>query len=82
MFCMTQYTVKLTYVDGHFHGEEFVKEILKLSNSTNDDGRPIFVTYDLFEAIRVIHEAYEICRRYSAGTELNIKIVPNEVKDL
>jgi hypothetical protein len=71
---MTKYTVSLPYVDEHEQGEEFVNEILKLSKGTNEDGRPVFFTQNLTEAISVIHEACEICRRHFRTIEFEIGI--------
>ena len=70
---MTQYTVSLPYVDEHEQGEEFVAEILKLSNA-NEDCRPVFVAHELNEALDVLRKACEICRRYFRIIEFNVGI--------
>jgi Ethanolamine utilization protein EutJ (predicted chaperonin) len=75
---MAKYAVNLPRVDEHEQGEEFVSEILKLSNHVDDDGRPVFVTEDLNEAFRVVRETCEICRRHYGTTEFDIGIVLSE----
>lgn len=76
----TKYTVNLPYVDEHEQGEDFVKEIVALSNHTNDDGRPVFVTNDLRKARNIAKQAYSICLRYNIVNEINIRITQSEVQ--
>lgn len=71
---MTKYTVGLPYVDEHEQGEEFVNEILKLSNGTNEDGRPVFSTRSFAEAMAVVNKACEICQRYFQTINFEIGI--------
>ena len=71
---MTKFTVGLPAVDEHEEGEEFVAEILKLTNGTNEDGRPVFVAHELNEALAVLRKASEICRRYFRIINFNIGI--------
>lgn len=71
---MTRYNVNLPYVNEHEQGEDFVNDILKLSNGTNEDGRPVFVTHGLNEALDVLRKACEICRRYFRTVEFNFGI--------
>ena len=75
---MTKYVVSLPRVDEHEQGEDFAEEILSLSNHTDDDGRPIFMTNNLSKALGAVRKACEICRRHSAITEFNIGIMPSD----
>ena len=76
---MKEYTVKLPYVDEHEQDEEFVKEILEISNGVDDDARPVFVTKNPNEALSVVRKARVICRRYSCEDESSVFVVTNDV---
>jgi hypothetical protein len=71
---MTKYIVSLPYVDEHEQDEDFVNEILKLSNHTNEDGRPVFSTPIFAEAMAVVNKTCEICQRCFQTIELEIGI--------
>jgi hypothetical protein len=71
---MTKYVVRLPYVDEHEQDEDFVNEILKLSTSADEDGRPVFVTQNLTEVMAVVNNTCEICQRYFQTIEFEIGI--------
>ena len=76
---MKEYTVKLPYVDEHEQPEGFVKEILEISNSIDDDARPVFVTRNQNEALAIAKKGREVCRRYSCEDESSVFLVSRDV---
>jgi hypothetical protein len=77
---MTDYVVHLPDVDIHLHGEDLFNAIMGLSNAVDDEGHPLFVTNDLYEATKVVRLAYAVCQDHSADTEFNIRITPLEAQ--
>ncbi len=77
---MKRYVVHLPDVDVHFHGQEFFDEIHELSNGTDEEGRPLFVSNDFTEAMEIVQRARAVCRKHGADTEFHIEIVPRESK--
>ena len=76
---MKEYTVKLPYVDEHEQDEGFVKEILDVSNSIDEDARPVFVTRNQSETLAIAEKANGICRRYSCEDESSVFMVSKDV---
>lgn len=76
---MRTFRINLPYTDEHFQCEDFVNAILKLSNGTDEDGRPYFETSNLYDAMKVVTKAYELCKQYLGTIELRVTIRPNDV---
>ncbi len=68
-------------VDVHFHGQEFFNQIQALSNATDCEGNPLFVSDDFSIAKETVQKARRICREHGAETEFRIEIELREMVD-
>lgn len=75
---MRTFRINLPYIDEHFQPEAFVNSVLELANKTDTDGRPVFETTNLNDAMNVAMKAYKLCRQYLGTVELNLRITPIE----
>jgi hypothetical protein len=76
---MREYTVLLPYIDEHEQDPGYVQQILALSNSINDDSRPIFQTKDPKDALMVVKKACLVCKKYPEISSERILLVVSQL---